>query len=32
MRNPALEPLDALIGEWSLTLIDRWFLESLQSE
>lgn len=30
MRNPALEPLDVLIGEWSLTLTDAWFLESRQ--
>lgn len=28
MRNPALEPLDALVGEWDLTLTDAWFLES----
>ncbi len=28
MRNPALEPLDVLIGEWALTLTDAWFLES----
>jgi hypothetical protein len=28
MRNPALEPLDLLVGEWSLTLTDAWFLES----
>jgi hypothetical protein len=29
MRNPALEPLDVLIGEWSLTLTNAWFLDSL---
>jgi len=28
MRNPALETLDLLVGEWSLTLTDAWFLES----
>ena len=28
MRNPALEPLDVLVGEWTLTLTDAWFLES----
>lgn len=28
MRNPAVEALDPLIGEWSLTLTDAWFLES----
>lgn len=28
MRNPALEPLGGLAGEWSLTLTDAWFLES----
>ncbi len=32
MRNPALEPLDVLIGEWSLTLTNAWFLESLDVE
>ncbi len=32
MRNPALEPLDDLIGEWSLTLTNAWFLESLDVE
>jgi hypothetical protein len=28
MRNPAIEALDVLIGEWTLTLTDSWFLES----
>jgi hypothetical protein len=28
MRNPALEPLDVLIGDWSLTLTNAWFLDS----
>jgi hypothetical protein len=32
MRNPALEPLGDLIGEWSLTLTNAWFLESLDIE
>jgi hypothetical protein len=32
MRNPALAPLDVLIGEWSLTLTNAWFLESLATE
>jgi hypothetical protein len=28
MRNATLEALDVLVGEWSLTLSDAWFLES----
>jgi hypothetical protein len=28
VRNPALETLDVLVGEWALTLTDAWFLES----
>jgi hypothetical protein len=28
MRNPELERLDGLVGEWSITLTDSWFLES----
>lgn len=28
MRNPAVDALDALVGEWKLTLTDAWFLES----
>jgi hypothetical protein len=28
VRNPAIDALDVLIGEWSLTLTDAWFLES----
>ena len=28
MRNPALERLDVLVGHWTLTLTDAWFLES----
>jgi hypothetical protein len=28
VRNPAVDALDALIGEWKLTLTDAWFLES----
>lgn len=32
MRNPALDQLDVLIGEWSLTITNAWFLESLEVE
>jgi hypothetical protein len=28
MRNLGLEPLDVLVGDWSLMLTDAWFLES----
>jgi len=28
VRNPAIDALDVLVGEWSLTLTDAWFLES----
>lgn len=28
MRNPAIEALDVLVGDWALTLTDAWFLES----
>lgn len=28
MRNPAIEALDVLVGDWNLTLSDAWFLES----
>ncbi|HKY76236.1 MAG TPA: hypothetical protein VJS45_08860 [Acidimicrobiia bacterium] len=28
MRNPAIDALDALVGDWTLTLTDAWFLES----
>jgi hypothetical protein len=28
MRNPAVERLDVLVGEWTLTLTGAWFLES----
>ena len=28
MRNPAVEALDVLVGEWDLTLTDAWFLDS----
>jgi len=28
MRNPELERLDVLVGEWTLALSDAWFLES----
>jgi hypothetical protein len=28
VRNPAVDALDILVGEWELTLTDAWFLES----
>ena len=28
MRNPAVEQFDLLVGQWTLTLTDAWFLES----
>lgn len=28
MRNPAVDALDVLVGDWELTLTDAWFLES----
>jgi hypothetical protein len=28
VRNPAVEALDVLVGDWDLTLTDAWFLES----
>lgn len=28
MRSPALQNLDVLVGDWSLTLTDAWFLDS----
>lgn len=30
MRNPALEELDVLVGEWTLTLTNAWFLDSME--
>jgi hypothetical protein len=27
MRNPALQELDTLVGEWALTLTNAWFLD-----
>jgi hypothetical protein len=27
MRNTELEKLDALVGEWTTTISDAWFLE-----
>jgi hypothetical protein len=30
MRNPSLAPLDVLVGDWSLTLTNAWFWESLE--
>lgn len=32
MRNPALEKLEPLIGEWKLTLTNAWFLDSMDIE
>jgi hypothetical protein len=29
MRNPSVDSMDILVGEWALTLTDAWFLESL---
>lgn len=31
MRNTALEMLDVLVGDWSLTLSDAWFQESRET-
>lgn len=31
-RNPALDQLDVLVGEWHLTLTNAWFLESMDVE
>lgn len=28
VRNPSIDELDVLVGEWSLTLTDAWFLEA----
>ena len=30
MRTPAVEALDLLVGDWTLTLTGAWFLESLE--
>jgi hypothetical protein len=32
MRNKALERLDALVGRWTLTMSDAWFLEPAGTE
>ncbi len=29
MRNPAVDQLDVLVGDWALTLTNAWFLDSL---
>ena len=29
MRNEAMEPLDVLVGSWQATMLNAWFLESL---
>jgi hypothetical protein len=28
VRNPAIEALDVLVGNWKLTMTDAWFLDS----
>jgi hypothetical protein len=32
MRNEALERLDVLVGKWTLTMSDAWFLEPAGTE
>jgi hypothetical protein len=32
VRNPSLEQLDGLIGDWTLTLSNAWFLDSMETE
>jgi len=32
MRNAALAELDALVGDWSMTMSGAWFLDSLETE
>ncbi|WP_304451959.1 hypothetical protein [Nocardiopsis sp. YSL2] len=32
MRNPSLDRLDGLIGSWTVTLSDAWFLEPAGTE
>lgn len=32
MRNAALECLDALVGAWSVTLTNAWFLDDMSTE
>ena len=32
MRNEALEHLDVLVGTWTLTMSDAWFLEPAGTE
>ena len=32
MRNPALQELEGLTGDWKMTLTGAWFLESLTTE
>ena len=32
MRNPALQALDAIVGEWTVTLSNAWFLDSMETE
>lgn len=32
MRNRALQKLDMLLGNWTLTLSNAWFLDSLDTQ
>ncbi len=32
MRNPVLQQLDVLIGEWKITVDNCWFFESLETQ
>ncbi len=32
MRNSELEKLDGLVGEWTVTLSDAWFIEPAGTE
>jgi hypothetical protein len=32
MKNPALRELDALVGDWTMTMSGAWFLDSMETE
>ena len=32
MKNPALSELDALVGDWTMTMSGAWFLDSMETE
>ena len=32
MRNEALQRLDVLVGDWTMTMTGAWFLDSLDVE